>query len=57
MHTPRPAHVPRHCRRVSLATGREILFCEETDGGMGHNVHGLYLVDLRIRNSHGTTLS
>jgi hypothetical protein len=37
--------ITRHCRRVSLATGRQILFCEETDGGMGHSVHGLYVVD------------
>ena len=37
--------ITRHCRRVSLATGRQILFCEETDGGMGHSVHGLYIVD------------
>ena len=37
--------ITRHCRRVSLATGRQILFCEETDGGMGHSMHGLYTVD------------
>ena len=37
--------VTRHCRRVSLATGRQILLCEETDGGMGHSIHGLYIVD------------
>jgi hypothetical protein len=37
--------ITRHCRRVSLATGRQILFCEETDGGMGHSIHGLYTVD------------
>lgn len=37
--------VVRHCRRVPLATGRQILFCEETDGGMGRNIHGLYTVD------------
>jgi hypothetical protein len=35
----------RHCRRVSLATGRQILLCEETDGGMGHSIRGLYVVD------------
>ncbi|MEX2260464.1 MAG: hypothetical protein WD696_00855 [Bryobacteraceae bacterium] len=39
--------VTRHCRRVSLATGRQILFCEETDGGMGHSIHGLYIVDFK----------
>jgi hypothetical protein len=37
--------ITRHCRRVSLATGRQILFCEETDGGMGHDIHGVYIVD------------
>ena len=37
--------VTRHCRKVSLETGRQILFCEEQDGGMGHSLHGLYLVD------------
>ena len=37
--------ITRHCRRVSLASGRQILFCEETDGGMGHSIHGLYTVD------------
>ena len=37
--------ITRHCRRVSLATGRQILFCDETDGGMGHSIHGLYTVD------------
>ena len=37
--------VTRHCRRVALKSGREILVCEETDGGMGHQIHGLYVVD------------
>ncbi len=37
--------ITRHCRRISLATGRQILLCEETDGGMGHSLHGLYTVD------------
>jgi hypothetical protein len=37
--------IVRHCRKVQLSTGREILFCEETDGGMGHSIHGLYIVD------------
>jgi hypothetical protein len=41
----RPGVLTRHCRRVSFATGRQILFCEETDGGMGHDFHGLYIVD------------
>lgn len=37
--------ITRHCRRVSLRSGRQILFCEEPDGGMGHSIHGLYSVD------------
>ncbi len=41
----KPGVITRHCRRVSLATGRQILFCEETDGGDGHSIHGLYMVD------------
>ena len=35
-----------HCRKVSLATEREILLCEATDEGMGHSYHLLYTVDL-----------
>jgi hypothetical protein len=42
----KPGVIVRHCRRVPLASGRQILFCEETDGGMGHSVHGLYMLDL-----------
>ena len=42
----KPGVIIRHCRRVPLANGRQILFCEETDGGMGHSIHGLYTVDL-----------
>lgn len=42
----KPGVIVRHCRRVPLADGRQILFCEETDGGMGHSVHGLYRLDL-----------
>jgi len=42
----KPGVIIRHCRRVSLTAGRQILFCEETDGGMGHSIHGLYTVDL-----------
>jgi hypothetical protein len=41
----KPGVVTRHCHKVSLETGRQILFCEEPDGGMGHSLHGLYLVD------------
>jgi hypothetical protein len=42
----KPGIITRHCRSIPLATGRQILFCEETDGGMGHRIHGLYVVDL-----------
>ena len=45
--------VTRHCRRVLLATARQILFCEETDGGMGHSFHGLYVVDFYTQSSRG----
>ena len=41
----KPGIVTRHCRRVSLETGRQILFCEAIDGGMGHSIHGLYTID------------
>jgi hypothetical protein len=37
--------VTRHCRRVPVPDGRQILFCDETDGGMGHALHFLYTVD------------
>jgi hypothetical protein len=36
----------RATARISFAAGRQILFCEETDGGMGHAFHFLYTVDL-----------
>lgn len=39
--------ITRHCRRVSLESGRQILFCEQPDGGMGHSIHGLYSVNFR----------
>ncbi|MBI4463309.1 MAG: hypothetical protein HY647_01270 [Acidobacteria bacterium] len=42
----KPGVITRRCRRVSLATGRQILLCEETDGGNGHSFHFLYTVDL-----------
>ncbi len=37
--------ITRHCRRITLASGRQVLFCEVNDSGMGHRLHGLYLVD------------
>ena len=36
----KPGVITRHCRRVFLSTGRQILFCEETDGGMGYSGSG-----------------
>jgi hypothetical protein len=39
------AVISRYCRKVVLATGREILICEEEDGGMGHSYHILYGLD------------
>jgi hypothetical protein len=41
----KPGVITRHCHKISLETGRQILVCEEPDGGMGHSLHGLYLVD------------
>ena len=38
--------ITRHCRRTPLADGREMLFCEDTDSGMGHAFHMLFAVDL-----------
>jgi len=37
--------ITRHCRHLPLSTGRQILFCEETDSGMGHGLHFLYSND------------
>ena len=38
--------ITRHCRRTPLADGRQMLFCEDTDSGMGHAFHMLFAVDL-----------
>ena len=35
-----------HCHRINLTTGRQVLLCEDTDGGMGHFFHNVYVVDL-----------
>lgn len=40
-----PGAITRHCRRVTLASGRQILFCEDTDAGMGHRLHNLHTVN------------
>jgi hypothetical protein len=37
--------ISRHCSKVQLKTGREILLCEEEEGGMGHTYHLLYSLD------------
>lgn len=37
--------ITRHCRVMTLATGRQLLLCEDTDGGMGHSFHDLYWND------------
>jgi hypothetical protein len=37
--------ISRHCIRLQLKTGRDILLCEEEDGGMGHTYHLLYSLD------------
>jgi len=39
------AVISRYCRKLALTTGREILVCEEEDGGMGHSYHILYGLD------------
>lgn len=37
--------ITRACRKISMPAGREILLCEEEDGGMGWQYHYLYAVD------------
>jgi hypothetical protein len=37
--------ITRHCRKVLLPTGRDILLCEEREHGMGHEYHLLYTLD------------
>ena len=40
------ALITHSCQKVLLPDGREILLCEDEDGGMGHQFHYLYSVDL-----------
>jgi hypothetical protein len=40
------AVITHSCHKTGLPSGREILLCEEEDGGMGHEFHYLYSVDL-----------
>lgn len=39
------AVITRSCRKIKESTGRDILLCEEEDGGMGHSYHILYTLD------------
>jgi hypothetical protein len=39
------AVITRFCRKITGSTGRDLLLCEEEDGGMGHSYHILYVVD------------
>jgi hypothetical protein len=39
------AVITRYCQKAKASTGRDILLCEEEDGGMGHSYHVLYVVD------------
>lgn len=41
----RSAIIIDSCEKVALPDGREILLCEDEDGGMGHAIHDLYVVD------------
>lgn len=41
----RSAVITDSCRKLALPSGREILLCEDEDGGMGHTYHYLYSVD------------
>ena len=41
------ALITRDCEKVTLPSRREILLCEIEDGGMGHQLHYLYSVDLK----------
>jgi hypothetical protein len=35
------------CRKMTTPDSREVLLCEDEDGGMGHQLHYLYAVDLQ----------
>lgn len=40
------AVITHSCHKAGLPSGRDILLCEDEDGGMGHALHYLYSVDL-----------
>lgn len=42
----KPAIITRFCHKISARTGRDLLLCEEEEGGMGHSYHILYVLDL-----------
>lgn len=39
------AVITRFCRKITARTGKDLLLCEEEDGGMGHSYHIVYLLD------------
>jgi hypothetical protein len=41
------ALITNACEKVTLADKRDLLICEDEDGGMGHTFHELYVVDLQ----------
>lgn len=45
------AIITRYCQRLTTSTGRDILLCEEEEGGMGHSYHILYVVDFTAPKS------
>jgi hypothetical protein len=45
------AVITRYCQKLKAATGRDVLLCEEEDGGMGHSYHILFVVDFTTPES------
>jgi len=50
------ALIVHSCEKMATPDSREILLCEDEDGGMGHRLHYLYAVDLRHPADLGKTL-
>jgi hypothetical protein len=44
------ALITRSCEKVAMPDRRDILLCEDEGGGMGHQLHYLYAVDLKRRH-------
>lgn len=42
----RSAIITHSCQKVATPSRREVLVCEDRDGGMGHQLHDVYSVDL-----------